>query len=131
MDRSNGDRNLELSSSPMASSRNPNKDGHEQEQEEDSSKSYTVPFYKLFAFADSKDVVLMLLGTVGSIANGAALPFMTVLFGNLIDAFGGALSLHEVVNRVAKVIFIPLSYLQLAFSIEIYIFLVVLVCKKR
>jgi ATP-binding cassette, subfamily B (MDR/TAP), member 1 len=112
MDRSNGDSGLELSSSPLASSSNPNNAGHEQEEEEDRSKSYTVPFYKLFAFADSKDVVLMLLGTVGSIANGAALPFMTVLFGNLIDAFGGALSQHEVLNRVAKVIFI--LYLRLA-----------------
>lgn len=114
MERSNGDGALELSSSSTAPSSDPKKAGHEheqeqeQEQEEESSSSYTVPFYKLFAFADSKDVVLMLLGTAGSIANGAALPLMTVLFGNLIDAFGGALSQHEVVNRVAKVIFFPL-----------------------
>lgn len=120
MDRSNGDAALELSSSPLASSSNPNKSGHhghghEQEQEEESSSGYTVPFYKLFAFADSKDVVLMLLGTVGSIANGAALPLMTVLFGNLIDAFGGALSQHEVVNRVAKVYPFSLFYFSLFF----------------
>ncbi|RLM94145.1 hypothetical protein C2845_PM08G10710 [Panicum miliaceum] len=61
-----------------------------------------VPFHKLFAFADSTDVALMLLGALGAVANGAAMPFMTVLFGNLIDAFGGAMAIHDVVNRVAS-----------------------------
>ncbi|KAJ4775062.1 ABC transporter B family member 21 [Rhynchospora pubera] len=111
MERSNGDGTVELSSTSNATSRNRNKAGHDQEQEEESSSRYTVPFYKLFAFADSKDVVLMLLGTAGSVANGAALPLMTVLFGNLIDAFGGAISQHEVVNRVAKV---ALQFIYLA-----------------
>ena len=54
-----------------------------------------VPFHKLFAFADSTDVALMLLGALGAVANGAAMPFMTVLFGNLIDAFGGAMGIHD------------------------------------
>ncbi|KAG8045283.1 hypothetical protein GUJ93_ZPchr0008g13183 [Zizania palustris] len=70
-----------------------------------------VPFHKLFAFADKTDAALMMLGTVGAVANGAALPFMTVLFGNLIDAFGGALSIHDVVNRVSMV---SLEFIYLA-----------------
>ncbi|KAL5220324.1 hypothetical protein ABZP36_025037 [Zizania latifolia] len=70
-----------------------------------------VPFHKLFAFADKTDAALMMLGTLGSVANGAALPFMTVLFGNLIDAFGGALSIHDVVNRVSMV---SLEFIYLA-----------------
>ena len=57
-----------------------------------------VPFHKLFAFADSTDVALMLLGALGAVANGAAMPFMTVLFGNLIDAFGGAMGIHDVIT---------------------------------
>lgn len=70
-----------------------------------------VPFHKLFAFADSTDVALMLLGALGAVANGAAMPFMTVLFGNLIDAFGGAMSIHEVVSRVSNV---SLEFIYLA-----------------
>ncbi|KAG0500935.1 hypothetical protein HPP92_001007 [Vanilla planifolia] len=66
-------------------------------------EKYTVPFYKLFAFADSTDVLLMVMGTLGALANGAALPLMTVLFGNLIQSFGGAEDIHDVVHRVSKV----------------------------
>lgn len=72
-----------------------------------------VPFHKLFAFADSTDVALMLLGALGAVANGAAMPFMTVLFGNLIGAFGGALSIHDVVNRVSMV---SLEFIYLAIA---------------
>ncbi|XP_017699893.2 ABC transporter B family member 21-like [Phoenix dactylifera] len=64
---------------------------------------YAVPFYKLFAFADSTDIILMVLGTAGAVANGLALPLMTVLFGDLVDSFGGAADVHDVVHRVSKV----------------------------
>ena len=76
-------------------------DGGKNEKKEDA--QYTVPFYKLFSFADSTDVLLMIMGTVGAVANGAAMPLMTVLFGNLIQSFGGAQDIHEVVHRVSKV----------------------------
>ncbi|KAJ3676007.1 hypothetical protein LUZ60_003419 [Juncus effusus] len=78
-------------------------DSQQAVKQQDDVSDYTVPFHKLFAFADSKDVVLMVLGTVGSVANGTALPFMTILFGNLIDAFGGSMSQKDVVARVSKV----------------------------
>ncbi|KAF9592897.1 hypothetical protein IFM89_018613 [Coptis chinensis] len=48
----------------------------------------TVPYYKLFSFADSKDLVLMVIGTIASVANGASMPIMTFLVGDLINAFG-------------------------------------------
>ncbi|XP_029124115.1 ABC transporter B family member 11 isoform X2 [Elaeis guineensis] len=64
---------------------------------------YTVPLYKLFTFADSTDISLMILGTVGGVANGLALPLMTILFGDLIQSFGGASGIHDVVHRVSKV----------------------------
>nr|CAB3463843.1 unnamed protein product [Digitaria exilis] len=63
----------------------------------------TVPFYRLFAFADGADAALMSLGALGAVANGAALPLMTVLFGRLIDAFGGAATTRDVVSRVSGV----------------------------
>ncbi|KAG1370985.1 ABC transporter B family member 4 [Cocos nucifera] len=79
-------------------------DQHESEKsEKQDDGKYTVPFYKLFTFADSTDISLMILGTVGAVANGLALPLMTILFGDLIQSFGGASDIHDVVHRVSKV----------------------------
>ena len=74
------------------------------------SASARVPFHKLFAFADKTDAALMALGTLGTVANGAALPFMTVLFGNLIDA----------VNRVSMVS-LEFIYLAIASSVASFV----------
>ncbi|KAG1370988.1 ABC transporter B family member 4 [Cocos nucifera] len=79
-------------------------DQHESEKsEKQDDGKYTAPFYKLFTFADSTDIGLMILGTVGAVANGLALPLMTILLGDLIQSFGGALDVHDVVHRVSKV----------------------------
>lgn len=61
-----------------------------------------VSFYKLFSFADSLDVVLMILGTIGAVANGLSQPLMTLIFGNLINSFGTSDPSH-VVKQVSKV----------------------------
>ncbi|KAH9313093.1 hypothetical protein KI387_028128, partial [Taxus chinensis] len=60
-----------------------------------------VSFHKLFFKADCLDIMLMSLGTIGAVGNGMALPLMTILFGNTINAFGNHKSnvqivLHEV-----------------------------------
>lgn len=62
----------------------------------------SVPLYKLFSFADPLDQLLMFLGTVGAVGSGISTPLMNVIFGNLIDAFGG--SSNDVVDEVSKVI---------------------------
>ncbi|RRT66148.1 hypothetical protein B296_00018134 [Ensete ventricosum] len=64
---------------------------------------FTVPFYMLFSFGDSTDVILMVLGSLGALGNGLALPLMTLLFGDLIQSFGGASDIHDVLGRVSKV----------------------------
>lgn len=64
----------------------------------------TIPLYKLFSFADSFDHLLMFVGTVGAITNGISPPLMTLLFGNMINAFGGTKNSNEVVVEVSKVI---------------------------
>ncbi|RWW08724.1 hypothetical protein GW17_00027815 [Ensete ventricosum] len=64
---------------------------------------FTVPFYMLFSFADATDVILMVLGSLGALGNGLALPLMTLLFGDLIQSFGGASDIHDVLGRVSKV----------------------------
>lgn len=62
-----------------------------------------VPFYKLFAFADKQDAVLMIVGTISAIGSGLAHPFMTLIFGHLINSFGSSDRSH-VVHEVSKVI---------------------------
>ncbi|OQR88849.1 ATP-binding Cassette (ABC) Superfamily, partial [Achlya hypogyna] len=44
-------------------------------------------FLDLYRYADRKDAVLMILGLSMSIINGAAMPFMAILFGNVINSF--------------------------------------------
>ncbi|WVZ96174.1 hypothetical protein U9M48_041843 [Paspalum notatum var. saurae] len=80
----------------------------------------SVPFYRLFAFADGADAALMALGALGAVANGAALPLMTVLFGRLIDAFGGAATTRDVVARVAGVS-LQFVYLAVASAVASFV----------
>ncbi|KAL5996683.1 hypothetical protein ACLOJK_007602 [Asimina triloba] len=61
-----------------------------------------VPFFKLFSFADGSDMLLMLVGTIGAIANGLAMPIMTVIFGQLINSFGNSTN-NNVLEGVSKV----------------------------
>ncbi|GMI98931.1 P-GLYCOPROTEIN 4, MULTIDRUG RESISTANCE 4, ARABIDOPSIS P-GLYCOPROTEIN 4, ATP-binding cassette B4 [Hibiscus trionum] len=65
-------------------------------------KTNSVPFYKLFTFSDSRDIMLMLIGTISAIGNGLCMPLVTILFGDLADAFGQNQS-NKVVDVVSKV----------------------------
>ncbi|KAF3549308.1 hypothetical protein DY000_02000005, partial [Brassica cretica] len=77
-------------------------EGGEEETKKDE-KAKTVPFYKLFAFADSYDVLLMICGSVGAMGNGVGLPLMTLLFGDLIDSFGQNQNNKDIVDVISKV----------------------------
>ncbi|XVF80461.1 hypothetical protein PTKIN_Ptkin15bG0075600 [Pterospermum kingtungense] len=83
-------------------------------------KTNTVPFYKLFAFADSKDVLLMTIGTISAVGNGLSMPLMTILFGNLVNSFGQNQSNNQVVGAVAKV---SLKFVYLAVGAAMAAFL--------
>lgn len=65
---------------------------------------HSVPYYKLFSFADAADLVLMAIGSVAALANGVTLPLMTILFGELINLLGKITDVHFVVHEVSKVI---------------------------
>ncbi|KAJ3686092.1 hypothetical protein LUZ61_015256 [Rhynchospora tenuis] len=73
-------------------------------------KDGKVPLYKLFSFSDRFDKVLMSVGFVSAIANGLAMPLMTLIFGELINAFGST-SQDKVVHEVSK---IALKFVYLA-----------------
>ncbi|KAK1378508.1 ABC transporter B family member 9 [Heracleum sosnowskyi] len=58
-----------------------------------------VAFSKLFVFADRLDVLLMIIGTIGAIANGLTQPLMLVIMSQLINTFGksgGTNITHEI-----------------------------------
>lgn len=61
-----------------------------------------VSFWKLFAFADSLDKMLMIIGSIGAVGNGISMPLMTILFGELVDSFGQNQT-DNVVSVVSKV----------------------------
>ncbi|KAJ9696846.1 hypothetical protein PVL29_008847 [Vitis rotundifolia] len=73
------------------------------EKSKEEGKASTVPFHKLFSFADSADMLLMIAGTIGAVGNGICMPLMTILFGELIDSFGQNQNNKEVVEIVSKV----------------------------
>ncbi|KAI3460732.1 hypothetical protein Pfo_017395 [Paulownia fortunei] len=89
------------------------------QQTEEKQGTNTVPFYKLFTFADSVDKILMIAGTIGAIGNGLCLPLMTILFGELIDSFGQNQS-KDVVSVVSKV---ALKFVYLALGCGVAAFL--------
>ncbi|RXI09837.1 hypothetical protein DVH24_023283 [Malus domestica] len=70
------------------------------ENKEDGTK--TVPYYKLFSFADTLDYMLMSVGTISAIGNGLCTPLMTVIFGEVINSFGRTGNTKEVVDAVSK-----------------------------
>uniref|UniRef100_H2ZPW6 Bile salt export pump n=1 Tax=Ciona savignyi TaxID=51511 RepID=H2ZPW6_CIOSA len=47
----------------------------------------TVPYYKLFRYADSLDIFLMVIGAVASVVHGAGLPVLFIFFGELTTVF--------------------------------------------
>ncbi|WZZ47993.1 hypothetical protein YC2023_048100 [Brassica napus] len=104
----NGDSNIVEEVSETKRSRDVEEDEEVKKTEknnntEEHEKTKTVTFYKLFAFADSFDFLLMTLGTLGSIGNGLGFPIMTILFGDLVDAFGENQTDSNVADKVSKV----------------------------
>ena len=61
-----------------------------------------VPLLGMFRYADRQDVLLMVVGAAGAVANGVAEPLMTILFGNVIDSFGDSTA-PSVIRSVSKV----------------------------
>lgn len=65
----------------------------------------TVPYYKLYSFADTMDYLLMFVGTVSAVGNGFCMPIMAIIFGSLVNSFGDNGNNRETVHKVSKVPF--------------------------
>ncbi|KAB1200429.1 ABC transporter B family member 4 [Morella rubra] len=76
-------------------------------------KTKTVPFLKLFSFADSTDTALMIVGTIGAMGSGLGMPLMTILFGEMINSFGGNQNNTEEIVRIVSKISLKFVYLAL------------------
>ncbi|KAK6785819.1 hypothetical protein RDI58_014344 [Solanum bulbocastanum] len=114
----NGDSGLnEASSSSGGQNNTSQQDSDKTKQAE---KTNTVPFYKLFSFADSTDMVLMITGTIAAIGNGLSLPIMTILFGELTDSFGQNQNNKDVLRVVSRV---SLKFVYLALGCGVASFL--------
>ncbi|KAJ9171650.1 hypothetical protein P3X46_014986 [Hevea brasiliensis] len=96
-----------------------NGDSQETKKSKEDQKTNSVPFHKLFSFADSIDILLMIVGTIGAVGNGISLPLMTVFLGDMIDAFGQNKN-KDVVHVVSKV---SLKFIYLAVGTAVASFL--------
>lgn len=75
-------------------------------QDSDKKKEQSLPFYKLFSFADKYDWVLMILGSVGAVIHGSSMPVFFLLFGEMVNGFGKNQSdLTTMTQEVSKVFF--------------------------
>ncbi|GJM93456.1 hypothetical protein PR202_ga10014 [Eleusine coracana subsp. coracana] len=92
------------------------KDG-KKEEKKDAGKR--VSFTGLFRYADGTDVLLMLVGTVAALANGISQPLMTVIFGQMINAFGDA-TIDNVLSRVNEAV---LNFVYLGIGTAVVSFL--------
>lgn len=46
-----------------------------------------VTTFQLFRYATTKDLCMMLLGSIAAIAHGSSMPLMTIIFSDVIQAF--------------------------------------------
>ncbi|XP_062146188.1 ABC transporter B family member 2-like [Alnus glutinosa] len=70
---------------------------------EEGKKQNKVTVAKLFSFADSYDLFLMAIGSVGACVHGASVPVFFIFFGKLINVIGMAyLFPKEASHKVAK-----------------------------
>ncbi|KAF9669198.1 hypothetical protein SADUNF_Sadunf14G0082900 [Salix dunnii] len=104
----------------MEKSSGPDKDLEKQERSNEDEKTKTVPFHKLFSFADSTDAVLMIIGSIGAVGNGVCYPLMSILLGDVINTFGQNQHDKNVVHLVSEV---SLKFVYLAVSSAIGSFL--------
>lgn len=98
-----GDTNTQEASSSKSQVEEEATSSSKNEEQQKSKPEDKVSFYKLFAFADGFDILLMILGTIGAVGNGLGLPLMTVLFGQMINSFGNNQNNKDVVEVVSKV----------------------------
>ena len=78
------------------------------------SKNSDISLFQLFKYADSTDLWLMALGTLGTVADGAATPGTMIIMSNLLNAIGSGPSgnFSATINKVILISFRPLKAIR-------------------
>ena len=63
-------------------------------------KVEAASFFELFHEADTMDVALMVVGTIGAAGTGASLPAFCILFGEMLDKLNNGGSIQGAVNSI-------------------------------
>ncbi|XBH77146.1 hypothetical protein VPH35_103667 [Triticum aestivum] len=92
---------------------------HGGEQEKDDQTEKKVSLLGMFRYADSLDVLLMVVGSLGAVGNGVAGSLMLVVFGDAINSFGESTT-STVLPAVTKVV---LNFVYLGIGIAVASFL--------
>lgn len=74
----------------------------EKEKEKKKEKAGYVAFRKLYSFADSFDMLLIVVGTFGAFIGGAPLPIAAYLFGKVLDDVSFGFNLHVQQKRMSE-----------------------------
>ncbi|XP_058196058.1 ABC transporter B family member 9 isoform X2 [Rhododendron vialii] len=93
--------------------------GEDQRERGDGKGDQKVAFYRLFSLGDRLDTGLMIVGTISATLNGLAQPFLTLIFGNVINSFGTSDPSH-VLHEVSKVS-LKLFYLAIGAGIASFL----------
>lgn len=82
-----------------------------------------VSYFKLFRYATPMDKVLIVIAIITSVAGGAVLPLMTVIFGNLSGSFGSLFqgTLTESFTSLVDRYVLYFIYLAIAEFVLIYV----------
>ncbi|KAK4847319.1 hypothetical protein QYF36_011543 [Acer negundo] len=95
-------------------------DKPESEKSKENKKINTVPFHKLFTFADATYVALMIIGTIGALGNGVSMPLMAIIFGDLIDSFGQNQNSIDIVKVSLKFVYLGVGSAVASFLREYF-----------
>lgn len=83
-----------------------------------SSKNSDISLLKLFKYADSTDLWLMILGTLGTIADGAATPGTMLIMSSLVNTIGVGVSENfiDTVNKYTlRLVYLSIVVMVAAF----------------
>ncbi|CAL4975601.1 unnamed protein product [Urochloa decumbens] len=103
------------------------RDGHDEKKDATAAAAVAkkVSLLGMFRYADRLDVLLMVVGAVGAVADGVAELLMTVLFGNVIDSFGDSTT-ENIMRKVSKSAFflqVVLNFVYLGTGAAVFSFL--------
>lgn len=86
-----------------SSNNNNNNNTEDQESSKKQQQKRSVSLFKLFAFADFYDYILMSLGSIGACVHGVSVPVFFIFFGKLINIIGLAYLFPKTAShKVAK-----------------------------